>query len=85
MQAVNASALGGSCGVMLRSSIHPHDLPLFSEDLDLLSQVLDKVCDERGLLKTTPEAERIGAVIIQLYRQGVKDSGKLADLAKTYL
>ncbi|EJZ23162.1 hypothetical protein RCCGEPOP_01027 [Rhizobium sp. Pop5] len=51
----------------------------------MLSQVLDKVCDERGLLKTTPEAERIGAVIIQLYRQGVKDSGKLADLAKTYL
>ena len=40
---------------------------------------------QRGVLKTTPEAERIGAVIIQLYRQGVKDSGKLADLAKTYL
>ncbi|ANK85208.1 hypothetical protein AMK01_CH01589 [Rhizobium sp. N6212] len=71
--------------MMLRSSIHPHDLPLFSEDLDLLSQVLDKVCDERGLVRTTPEAERIGAVIIQLYRQGVRDGGKLADLAKTYL
>ncbi|GGD82908.1 hypothetical protein GCM10008012_28340 [Rhizobium anhuiense] len=51
----------------------------------MLSQVLDKVCDERGLARTTPEAERIGAVIIQLYRQGVKDGGKLADLAKTYL
>jgi hypothetical protein len=70
---------------MLRSSIHPHDLPLFSEDLDLLSQVLDKVCVERGLVRTAPEAERIGAVIIQLYRQGVRDSGKLADLARTYL
>ncbi|MGO8112711.1 hypothetical protein [Rhizobium leguminosarum] len=45
-------------------------MPLFSEDLDLLSQVLEKVCDERGLSRTTPEAERIGAVIIQLYRQG---------------
>ena len=85
MQASDAFALGGNCDVMLRSSIHPHDLPLFSEDLDLLSQVLDKVCDERGLNRTTPEAERIGAVIIQLYRQGVKDGGKLADLAKTYL
>ncbi|MBX4936801.1 hypothetical protein [Rhizobium binae] len=70
---------------MLRSSIHRHDLPLFSEDLDLLSQVLDKVCVERGLVRTAPEAERIGAVIIQLYRQGVRDGGKLADLAKTYL
>ncbi|ARQ09665.1 hypothetical protein NXC12_CH01600 [Rhizobium etli] len=82
---VTAFALGGKCGVMLRSSIHPHDLPLFSEDLDLLSQVLDKVCDERGLVRTAPEAERIGAVIIQLYRQGVRDGGKLAALAKTYL
>jgi hypothetical protein len=70
---------------MLRSTILPGDLPLFSEDLDLLSEVLDGICADRGLARKTPEAERLGAVIIQLYQQGVKDSGKLAALARAYL
>lgn len=70
---------------MLNSSIRPSDMPLFSDDLDLLSQVLDTVCEDRGLSRKTPEAERIGAAIIQLYRQGVKDSMKLKALARAYL
>lgn len=60
-------------------------MPLFSDDLDLLSEVLGDVCENRGLHRNTPEAERIGALIIQLYRQGVKDGSKLAALAKAYL
>ena len=70
---------------MLDSSIRPSDLPLFSDDLDLLSSVLDRVCEDRGLERAAPEAERLGAVIIQLYQQGVKDGGKLAALANAYL
>ncbi|MBB3657512.1 hypothetical protein FHX15_002744 [Rhizobium sp. BK650] len=70
---------------MLKSSVHPQDLPLFSEDIDLLSRVLIRVCDDSGIAPRTPEADRIGAALIQLYRQGVKDSGKLTILAKTYL
>jgi len=60
-------------------------LPLFSDDLDLLSDVLDDVCKARGLGRNTSAAEAIAALLIQLYRQGVKDHIKLAALAKAYL
>jgi len=70
---------------MLETSIHPQDLPLFSDDLDLLEKVLDAVCLDRGIDDRGPEAERIGALIIQLYRQGVKEDAKLLALARAYL
>lgn len=66
-------------------SIHPRDLPLFSDDLDLLQNVLEDICKERGVPLRGREAEHLGAVIIQLYRQGVKDEAKLLALAKAYL
>ena len=70
---------------MLATTIHPRDLPLFSDDLDVISDVLDGVCKDRGLGSRTPEAERLGALMIQLYRQGVRDGAKLAALTKAYL
>ncbi|KAA0698320.1 hypothetical protein DTW90_15810 [Neorhizobium sp. P12A] len=70
---------------MLKSSIHPQDLPLFSDDLDVLDGVLAAACKERGIARKGPEAERLGAVIIQLYRHGVKEDAKLLALAKAYL
>jgi nucleoside 2-deoxyribosyltransferase len=70
---------------MLRSPIFPRDLPLFSEDLDLLSDVLVDVCEKRGFARNAPQAEQIAALLIQLYRQGVKDQTKLAALARAYL
>jgi hypothetical protein len=70
---------------MLKSPVLPRDLPLFSDDLDLLSEVLDDVCRDRGLARDTQAAEVIGALLIQLYRQGVRDKGKLAALARAYL
>jgi hypothetical protein len=70
---------------MLKSSIHPQDLPLFSDDLDIMDKVLAAACEDRGIQRQSPEAERLGAVIIQLYRQGVKEDSKLLALAKAYL
>jgi hypothetical protein len=70
---------------MLDTRIHLLDLPLFSGDLDVISGVLDAICEARGLSRNTPEAERLGAVIIQLYRQGAKDGAKLTALAEAYL
>lgn len=70
---------------MLKSSIHPRDLPLFSDDLDVLDSVLVAACKERGIEPKGPDAERLGAVIIQLYRHGVKDDDKLLALANAYL
>ena len=70
---------------MLKSAIHPQDLPLFSDDLDIMDKVLAAACEDRGIARRGPEAERLGAVIIQLYRQGVKEDTKLLALAKAYL
>ena len=70
---------------MLKSSIHPQDLPLFSDDLDIMDKVLDAACEDRGIPRRSREAERLGAVIIQLYRQGVKEDSKLLAFAKAYL
>jgi len=70
---------------MLDTPIHLRDLPLFSDDLDVISDVLDGACRDRGLGRRTPEAERLGALMIQLYRQGVRDSAKLAALTRAYL
>lgn len=70
---------------MLTSPILPRDMPLFSDDLDILSKVFGDVCENRGIERNTPEAQRIGGLIIQLYRQGVKDGAKLSTLAKAYL
>jgi hypothetical protein len=47
--------------------------------------VLAAACKERGIARKGPEAERLGAVIIQLYRHGVKEDAKLLALAKAYL
>ncbi|UWU22254.1 hypothetical protein N2601_04550 [Rhizobium sp. CB3060] len=70
---------------MLETSIHPQDLPLFSDDLDRLEKVLDAVCMDRGISPRSQEGERLGALMIQLYRQGVKEHAKLLALAKAYL
>ena len=70
---------------MLRSPIFPRDLPLFSEDLDILSDVLDDVCRHRQIARSSPRAEQIASRLIELYRQGVKDPKTLAALAKAYL
>ncbi|ENN85883.1 hypothetical protein RHSP_17663 [Rhizobium freirei PRF 81] len=69
---------------MLETPIHPRDLPLFSEDLDRLEKVLDTVCQDRGINLRSQQAERLGALIIQVYRQGVKDDAKLLALARAY-
>jgi hypothetical protein len=53
--------------------------------LDLLSDVLVDVCEKRGFARSAPQAEQIAALLIQLYRQGVKDQTKLAALARAYL
>ncbi|MBB4570468.1 hypothetical protein GGE60_004607 [Rhizobium leucaenae] len=58
---------------------------MFSDDLDRLEKVLDAVCMDRGISLRSQEAERLGALMIQLYRQGVKEDAKLLALAKAYL
>jgi hypothetical protein len=70
--------------VMLRSPILPRDMPLFPADLDLLANVLNDLCQLRGLSRNTPQGEQIAAHLIELFRQGVKDQQKLYALANAY-
>lgn len=70
---------------MLDTPIHPRDLPLFSDDLDVISHALDEICEDRGVNRRSQEAERLAAAMIQLYRQGVRDGSRLAALTKAYL
>lgn len=69
---------------MLDSSLRPHDLPLFSVDLEILRGVLHAVCRERGWEPGGSQSDHIGRVIIELYRRGVKDDAKLQQLARAY-
>jgi len=57
------------------------DEPLASADLDLCRRVHEALCRERGIDRSGEEADRIGALIIELYRQGVHEESQLRLLA----
>jgi hypothetical protein len=41
------------------------------EDLQMLQQVLEKICDQRGILKSSACAADIAADVITLYQSGL--------------
>jgi hypothetical protein len=57
------------------------DEPLASADLDLCRRVHEALCTERNIDRTGKEADRLGALIIELYRQGVHEESQLRLLA----
>ena len=57
------------------------DEPLASADLDLCRRVHETVCTELDIEKSGEEAASVGALIIELYRQGVHDESQLRLLA----
>ncbi|MGY5793652.1 hypothetical protein ACXHXM_25920 len=54
-----------------------HDEPLDSGDLRKCHEVLDAICGEFEIEPGSEEADRIAAITILLYQQGVRDVGKL--------
>lgn len=63
--------------VMSRKNFSRHDEPLDSDDLRKCHAVLDAICVEFGIEPGTEEADRIAAITIELYQQGVRDVGHL--------
>ncbi|NTF84427.1 hypothetical protein [Rhizobium rhizogenes] len=65
---------------MIRRYLSKHDHPLDSLDLDLCQRAFDALLVELKLAKDSEEAERVAAMIIELYRQGIHDERQLAIL-----
>ncbi|NEJ72552.1 hypothetical protein GR197_18750 [Rhizobium phaseoli] len=53
------------------------DEPLASEDLDVCRRVHEGLCSELQIDRAGEEAARLGALVIELYRQGVHDENQL--------
>jgi hypothetical protein len=64
-------------GVMSRKHFSRHDAPLDSDDLRKCHVVLDAICEEFGIEPGSEEADRVAAITIELYQQGVRDVGHL--------
>ena len=63
---------------MIRRYLSKHDHPL--DSLDLCQRAFDALLIELKLRKDSEEAERVAAMIIELYRQGIHDERQLAIL-----
>jgi hypothetical protein len=57
-----------------------HDLPLTPEDLDICRIALERICLAQNLDQESEHALRAAALIIELYRQGVRDVTQLMAL-----
>ncbi len=56
------------------------DEPLHSKDLSVCHRVLDHIRNEQGIEASSDESERIASIIIEFYRQGVRDEKQLRTL-----
>ncbi|MGY5794888.1 hypothetical protein ACXHXM_32440 len=59
--------------VMSRKHFSRHDEPLNSDDLRKCQAVLNAICGDFGIEPGSEEADRIAAITIELYQQGVRD------------
>ncbi len=68
---------------MFKEHIHPTDLPLFSEDLDLCQRVFNTIRTELDMPKKSPESDLLASHIINFYKRGVRDETHLLLMART--
>lgn len=65
---------------MERHPIMSRDQALTSQDLEICEQVLGEVQREFDLANGSEDLQRAGAIIIELYREGVHDAVQLRAL-----
>jgi hypothetical protein len=56
---------------------HRHDEPLTSDDLAKCQRVFEAFCHDNNIPRPSEEAIRTGAIIIELFQQGVRDETQL--------
>lgn len=62
---------------MVQATIKRSPAPLYSSDLAVCQRVFDEIRSAAGIAKTSEEAERIAAIVVELYKQGVHDPAHL--------
>ncbi|UVD60699.1 hypothetical protein NE852_29425 (plasmid) [Rhizobium sp. Pop5] len=58
---------------MVQTIVNRSQVPLDSCDLETCQRVFDKIRSDYAVAKDSDEAERMAGIIIELYRQGVRD------------
>ncbi|MFF0952495.1 hypothetical protein ACFYE9_34205 [Rhizobium leguminosarum] len=56
--------------------------PLDSRDLETCQRVFDRLSADYGIEKDSDEAERMASIVIELYRQGVRDPNHLQSMVE---
>ncbi|MBY3174281.1 hypothetical protein HFO60_23675 [Rhizobium leguminosarum] len=57
-------------------------VPLDSRDLETCQRVFDKLSADYGIERDSDEAERMASIVIELYRQGVRDPNHLQSMVE---
>jgi hypothetical protein len=61
----------------MTNRFHQHDQPLTSDDLAKCQRVFEAFCRDNKIPSPSEEAVRTGAIVIELFQQGVRDETRL--------
>ncbi|MBY2988280.1 hypothetical protein [Rhizobium leguminosarum] len=67
---------------MVQTIKNRSQVPLDSRDLEICQRVFDQIRSEYQVEKDSDEAERTASIIIELYRQGVRDPDHLQSMVE---
>ncbi|MGO7317232.1 hypothetical protein ACCS95_02215 [Rhizobium ruizarguesonis] len=67
---------------MVQTIKNRSQVPLDSRDLATCQRVFDKFSANYGVARNSDEAERMASIIIELYRQGVRDPDHLQSMVE---
>ncbi|TCA23680.1 hypothetical protein E0H70_27780 [Rhizobium leguminosarum bv. viciae] len=67
---------------MVQTIKNRSQVPLDSRDLETCQRVFDKLSADYGVTRDSDEAERMASIIIELYRQGVRDPDHLQSMVE---
>lgn len=67
---------------MVQTIINRSQVPLDSRDLDICQRVFDEIRTAAGIPAKSEEGERIAAIVLELYQQGVSNPGHLKTMVQ---
>ncbi|MBY5407588.1 hypothetical protein HFO98_03715 [Rhizobium leguminosarum] len=67
---------------MVQTIKNRSQVPLDSRDLETCQRVFDRLSADYEIAKGGDEAERMASIIIELYRQGVRDPSHLQSMVE---
>lgn len=67
---------------MVQTILSRSQVPLDSRDLETCQRVFDKLSADCAVARDSEEAERMASIIIELYRQGVRDPNHLQSMVQ---